>query len=291
MKVTKKVAAVAAVVGVCVLATTSLAVYNTGNGYDNLKKAILGTAKYTNCTVNAKGTLSVDGNEYVTEYMKKLDVANKQSHVISNDSYGSYYEGYYTDGKEYSRSPYSEGFTYWERDFTQKNLWGMDIDEDKTLSKAIRFFELGMDTVVGDLKSNIVCTESNDEYTSYSLELDYMQIPELVQAGLGVIGSSYSTEGQTYEVNAANMPYLLGEDPIVNSFAMDYTINNDGTLRNGEMRIEFSGKDGNGQSHTANVKLNVEFTNVGTTVVEPVDVSNAESMSWEAADEYTFETE
>ena len=46
MKVTKKVSAIAAVVGVCILATTSFAVYNTGNGYDNLNLRYKFSKKY-----------------------------------------------------------------------------------------------------------------------------------------------------------------------------------------------------------------------------------------------------
>lgn len=279
MKVTKKVSAIAAVVGVCILATTSFAVYNTGNGYDNLKKSILATAKYTNCTANGKITVSVDGETYTSELSSKFDAPSKKSYTLVTDSYGSYIENYMSDGKNYSRSQASENFRAYNEEFYKQNLWGVAQDDDEEYSKAVRFLELGLDTVVGDLKSNIVCTEDNDEYTTYSLNLDYMQIPELVQAGLGVIGTSYNSDdvelitGDSTNIN--NAPYLLGKDPVVNNFGMDYTINKDGTLRDGEMRIQFTGKDKNGESHTADVVLNVSFSDVGTTVVEPIDVSNA----------------
>lgn len=279
MKVTKKVSAIAAVVGVCILATTSFAVYNTGNGYDNLKKSILATAKYTNCTTDGKMSVSIDGASYTTDITSKFDAVNKKSYMLATDSYGSYSENYMSDGKIYSRGQSSENFTAYNEEFYKQNLWGVAKEDDEEYSKIVRFLELGLDTVVGDLKSNIVCTESNDEYTTYSLNLDYMQIPELVQAGLGVIGTSYNSydvELDTSEMaNIVNAPYLLGKDPVVNNFGMDYTINKDGTLRDGEMRIQFTGKDKNGESHTADVVLNVSFSDVGTTVVEPIDVSNA----------------
>lgn len=288
MKVTKKTAGIAAVVGVCILTTTSLAVYNTGNGYDNLKKAILGTKDYTNCTLNVKGTFTIDGNEYTTEYLKEFDGLNKQSHALTKDSSGGYFETYYANGKGYNRSIYNENFIVYNSTVFQDNLWGVSSADEKDVNKVIKFVEAGLDTVVGDLKSNIICTDSNEEYTSYSLKLDYMQIPEIVQAGLGVIGSSSrSYDLEPTEASIDNAPYFLGEDPIVSKFEMDYTINNDGTLRNGECRIEFTGKDRNGQSHTADAVVNVEFLNVGTTVVTPVDLSNAVSLD----EKYTTITE
>ena len=57
MKKTKNIAIICAVTGACVLTTAAFASYQTANGYDTLKKSILNTIDYTNCTVSANAKI------------------------------------------------------------------------------------------------------------------------------------------------------------------------------------------------------------------------------------------
>lgn len=297
MKVNKKTAGIAAAVGVCILATTSLAVYNTGNGYDNLKKAVLGTKDYTNCTIKANVNFSIDGNQVEGGNMiYEYDAVNHTSHQIDTTSAGRYYESYYLNGTQYYRSGEGLNFNSYSTSYFSDTLWGIDSDDEKTANKIIKFMELGFDTVIGDLKNNFVCTESNDEYTAYSISLDYIQIPEIVQAGLGVIGSASGQyevpiEEENDGIDIYDTPYILGEDPIANSFELNYSTNKDGSFRDGNCYIQLIGEDKNGESHTVELTFDVEISNVGTTVIAPIDVSGAKEMPTDVFEAETVEME
>lgn len=280
MKVNKKTAGIAAAAGVCILATTSLAVYNTGNGYDNMKKTVLGTKNYTNCTIKANAAVSADGAQLEGASMVyEHDGVNRTSHMIEETSFGDYWEEYYLNGIQYYRKGEDSIFSSYNHPYFSESLWGINSEDEKTANKVIKFMELGLDTVIGDLKNNFVCTESNDEYTAYSMSLDYIQIPEIVQAGLGVIGSStvghYTPSDDKMNIN--NVLYMLGEDPVANSFKLNYSTNKDGSFRNGDCYIQLIGEDSNGESHTVEITFDVEFSNVGTTTIEPIDVSGAKA--------------
>lgn len=296
MKKTKNIAIICAVTGVCVLTTAALASYQTANGYDTLKKSILNTIDYKNCTVSAGVKMNFDGTELMNgSFIHKFDSDNKMSYTKSTESgvgsSGSSFESYNANDYRY----YLDSDNYFVKypnsysEFPQ-NLWGIDNADRKTVDKVVRFMELAADTVVGDLRNNFVCTEDADDHASYSLTLDSVQIPEIVNAGLSMVFSMSNNASGSYMVyddngNQVEYQYTeddlqyytskLGNDPVVDTLNLNYSVNKDGTFRDGNMTVIFRGTDSNGASHDMTFDINLGISDIGTTSITPVEETGA----------------
>ena len=270
--------AIGMAVGVTVLAGAVFAGYNTSNGYEVGKNALKGLMKNENYTANMEFKMSIDGAEIAKSTMTELydrngDVSMNRTEISTSDrtyidnnteykAYsqdGSYISTYYSDGESHT-TVYKGEVGMGKGAFDE--FYSTDEEEKNTTNKVVRFVELAADTFVGDLKNNIVYVSGDDDYSTYEISLDAVQIPELVNAGLSAMFSSmnqYDNED----------PYMvLGTDPIVKNFSMKFTVDSEGRLTDGAANITMSGND-----HEAAVDIALTMSDYGTTVPQRVDIS------------------
>ena len=270
--------AIGMAVGVTVLAGAVFAGYNTSNGYEVGKNALKGLMKNENYTANMEFKMSVDGTEIAKNNMTELydrngDVklnrtessTSDTTYIDNNTEYkaytqdGMYISTYYSDGE--SHTTVYKGETGMGKGAFDE-FYSTDEEEKNTTNKVVRFVELAADTFVGDLKNNIVYVSGDDDYSTYEINLDAVQIPELVNAGLSAMFSSmnqYDNED----------PYMvLGTDPIVKNFSMKFTVDSEGRLTDGAANITMSGHD-----HEAAVDIALTMSDYGTTVPQRVDIA------------------
>lgn len=280
MKAAKKklTMAIGMAVGVTVLAGAAFASYNTSNGYEVGKSAVKGLMSNENYTANLEIKMSVDGNEIaktvITElYDRNGDVKlNKTEKNESNTSYiaNSEYSSYYQDGSYITTSNYSDdevhtsiytGDIYMGRgSFDMADT--MDEKDKETSDKIIHFTELVCDTMIGDLKNNIVYVSGDDNSSTYELSLDAVQIPEVVNAGLSAMFSSMNR----YDTRDPYM--ILGTSPIVKSAFLKFTVDEQGRLTNGTANITMCGN-----GHEAAIDVAGTISDYGTTKPQRIDVS------------------
>lgn len=312
MKNKKITALISGAVGVCMLTTAAVASYQTANGYDALKKSILNTIDYTNCTVSAVMAMEFDGEEFDRlEMLHELALDSDIVHTYSNTALSGTepyltdiyrYGGYiYVNNSPVSQSAGGDEYYSYPTSHSQPNLWDIEPEDRDMANKMLRFAELASDTVVGDLRSNFVCTEDSDDSVSYSITLDSVQIPEIVNAGLSMVFSmqnSYSTytdeNGNAVSLaddSSSSYYYtsLMGNDPILDSLTMNYTVNKDGTFRDGTLSVAFTGN-----GHTMTFNISCDISDVGTTSVATLDEIGASIISGEIAydtDEVVYDTD
>lgn len=282
MKNKKTIALISGAVGICMLTTAAVASYQTANGYDALKKSILSTIDYKNCTISAVMAMELDGEEKMrSELLHELALENGISHTSATTSVGD--EPYRSDNYYYGNSRYnltssdSNEYDRYSYSRSRPNLWDIEPEDRDTANKALRFVELASDTVIGDLRSNFVCTDDSDDSVSYSIALDSVQIPEVVNAGLSMV-FSMSNSASYYAENPEEVPEdssyyytaLLGNDTVLDSLTMDYTINKDGSFRDGTMSAVFTG---NGHTMTFNISCGI--SNVGDTSIATLEEQGA----------------
>lgn len=292
----KRMAIICGAVGACMLTVGAAAGYRTANGYDALKKSILATRELKNCTFNMDTRISFDGNEIVTDQqLWEGDLDNEMLHSKNtSDYYGetSCDEYYYYNDARYSLEQEDAGVYTKQNDFSfyYKNPWGIDDEDSPTVDKVLTFLEIAADTVVGDLRNNFICTADEDDYTSYRVSLDRVQIPEIINAGLGVIfaisndTADYARtdeNGNEYSISEDkdNMYYYtarMGNDPIVDSITLDYTLNKDGSFRDGTTVVIFKG-----EGHEIRFDISTKLDNVGTTRIQTLEEQGANIMSIE----------
>lgn len=180
--------------GVCILAVSATAAFGSVNGYANYKSAVKNLALTTD-NVSAKATFSLayDGKEVVTgEGEVAKDGRNNSSHFV-------------IDGQEESYSTTLDGATTWfnvdddhyytsEASFDGQTHGLLDVSEEdaELTGRIINFLELGADTLMGDLKNNVVETGASDGEYTYQLDISHSQVPALVNAGLSVLAYAVS---------------------------------------------------------------------------------------------------
>lgn len=275
--------AVGMALGVTVLAGAAFASYNTSNGYEVGKTAIKGLLSNENYTMNANVKMSIDGNiiastEITELYDRNGDVSlNKieKSEVAKEYDYymgPSEYKAYKQDGDYISTYYYNDGETepnsniYKNSDYMGRGSCDMmnDVDEEEkeTTNKIIRFVELIGDTVVGDLKNNIVYVSGDDNSSTYEINLDTMQIPEVVNAGISAMFSSM----RQYDNDDPFM--MFGTDPIIKNASLKFTVDKEGRATDATAIATMSGND-----HEGSVELSLKMSDYGTTQPQRVDIS------------------
>ena len=299
MKTMKKrtAAAVAMVVGVTVLAGAAFANYSTSNGYEVGKTAIKGLLDNENYTANVTFSYDVDGENIAkTETTEMYDRASKtmSRKEISSDYYGmeQQYNIWINENERiiYTKSvdgtgnedEFSEGYTSYGFYGNFDMMGNADENEKETNQKIVRFVELLGDTLVGDLKNNVVMTASDDNSTTYEINLDAIQIPELVNAGLSAMFSSANTA--TYSSNDPMMK--LGTEPVAKSASLKFTVDNEGRFLDGVATGVMAG-----EGHEATVSMSLSMSDYGITVPETVDPSTLPNYERYEPAEETVEIE
>ncbi|MDO4552250.1 MAG: hypothetical protein Q4C22_01820 [Bacillota bacterium] len=196
------------IVGMLVLTSAVYANYDSASGYSNYKDALKYLAFNTNnVTIEGSIVLSLDGEELLNQGVaaKYENGENKNSIYSYAETNGekTYQQYVYDNGKEYvNYDPETNSYYSWEYDSSYssgaENLMGVDMN-DSTERKAIRFAELLADTLVGDLKNNVVLVSQQDGVREYAINLSQSQIPEVVNAGLSFLFTASNAAYAGYE--------------------------------------------------------------------------------------------
>lgn len=139
-----------------------------------------------------------------------------------------------------------------------------DEDDRETVDKIVRFVELIGDTVVGDLKNNIVYVSGDDNSSTYEISLDAMQIPEFVNAGMSAMFSSM----KQYADESDDPFMMFGTDPIVKNASLKFTVDKEGRLTDAAAAAAMSG-----EGHELGMEMSLKMSDYGTTQPQRLDVS------------------
>ena len=296
--------AIGMALGVTVLAGATFASYNTSNGYDVAKTAVKGLMKNENYTANMTTKISLDSKEISSDTLKELydrngDVKINKENKVSSYDYNSEYREWVQDDTNIISSTHYDGEkrTLVEENASEYlNLFGgfdkfytEDANEDKRNQKMVNFVELIGDTMIGDLKNNIIYVSGDDNSSTYEMNLDAIQIPEVANAGLSAMFSENIANAGLSAMFSENIadsdddsdPYiLLGTDPIVKNVSVKFTVDNEGRFTNLNAEASMVGNDSNGEKHEATVNITLDMSDYGTTKPERVDISTLPNVEY-----------
>ena len=304
LKKKKTIIAVSVITGACVLAVSAFANYSTANGYDVYKKGIKSLIGQENYTLNATASLLTDGEKSLeTTLTEKYDrngevVLNAvhNSKELIGECYESGYREIIQGGKSYYYYNNGENNIWEVNDYRSDKGGTLDLipaDEKETADKVIRFAELLTDTVVGDLKNNFIyISDTESGGAKYSVSLDAIQIPELINAGISAVCSlnsydaSYNDNEYYKNLTPSDVDYYLYHDATVKSVSCDFEVDGEGRLTDNVMTIEIESEDG----HKLEMKFEINVSDFGTTVPEALD-PNAKVVDSQAEYKAIYDTE
>lgn len=299
MKFKKKTLTItSAVLGAVMMSGAAFANYTNSSGYTECKQALKNLIKEPNYTLKANAKFVVDdtynvGAMEITQLLdksgnEKLNLITKEtspdreltSEVYFQDNMqisGNKYTSFVDESKDYV---YNDDFDYYVHDIDSSSIGYMfEINEgdEKMVDKSIRFAELCLDMVVGDLKNNMFLIDSNDEQRTFAIDLESYQIPEIISAGLSLASSdSYYSQFDENEIEEMyqDEPFLkLINDMSVENCNATVVLDNEGRLLSIDGNIKFLGYDYWGNSHTADFTLDLNISDYGTTKPQHFDLT------------------
>lgn len=173
-------------IGVLVLSVSALAAYGSTSGYGKYKAAVKTlVTSAQNMTCKVETALVYDGKTVSNDTVETLiDGKNGSVHEVNVINGETQYDTYNTtiDG---TTTSFNQSDTYYDEykngDFYNSFGFGENAD------KFVNFGELLADTVLGDLKNNVVLVSSDNGLSSYTMDLSAEQIPPVINAGLAFI--------------------------------------------------------------------------------------------------------
>ena len=197
------------IAGVCVLTVSATAAFGSINGYANYKTAVKALAlDVDNVSANGTFTLTYDGQEVLKGQADVgCDGADQYSHSVVSDGTSTTESWNATvDGVNTWFNSDDDHYYSYEAE-TEKSGHGLlNIGSDDEMSQRVfTLLELGADTVVGDLKNNVVEIDAKDGLYTYQLDIDSSQVPAVVNAALSVFAYAVSE-------NVATTCYVDWED-------------------------------------------------------------------------------
>ena len=194
--------------GVCILAVSATVAFGSVNGYANYKTAVKTLALETD-NVSASGTCSVtyDGETIMKGQVDiACDGADQSSHSVAitgNDRSESW-----DTTKNGTNTWFNSNDEYYYTAEAEKNKVGhglLNIGDDELSKRLITLMEMGADTVMGDLKNNVIEIGAKDGIYTYQLDISKDQVPAVVRAALSVFAYAASD-------NVAHTWYVDYED-------------------------------------------------------------------------------
>lgn len=312
MKKKHLITSVASIVGVVMLTVSAIATYATANGYSAAKNAAKNILTEDNLTLKANLKITVDGKEYENDgIIQKFDknglVKYNQQQISDFSSIN--HMNVVQDGMNISvydrdsNGVVNAGDSVYVRDYSNDDIfdsiWLFEAKDSKEVQSGIRFMELLSDTLVGDLKNNIILTDSNDETDTYTLSLDAYQIPELYQAGFEMIMAANSayisedvngmSEEEFYAEIEDDMYLMFEKEPKISNAEANISIDKDGRLRKATGVAVFEGKDHFDRTHTIEMSLDIDAYDYGSTVCERIDLSELKDTDIVDYSQYDYE--
>lgn len=283
LKKKKTIITTSIITGVCILAGSAFANYSTANGYDVFKTGVKNMVGMKNYTFDAIVKMNADGVEvWDSINTEKYDsnggnpMLSQVEKTISKDGEDHYFR-IIRDGKRYYPvSGWESEPTSWEAlpnyDDNPGTLDMISNDEKNTADKVIRFVELLSDTVVGDLKNNFVYGgESEYGGAKYSIALDKIQIPELINAGISAVCAlnSYDLDEESYyygNLEPSDPDYYMYHNSSITSVSCNFETDTEGRLADTVMTVNVASEDG----HTIEMIFEIKLYDIGSTVPDDI---------------------
>ncbi len=185
-------------IGVLLLSVSVFAAYGSASGYGKYKDAVIDLVTATdNATIRMEQVVRLDGEERINDTsIFRVDGKNQSIHSKSvNDSWNE--ERFYSEIDGSAEEFYVENDFYSvysvDDEYGGEGFFGGYGEGEK---KLVKFGSLLADTVLGDLKNNVVLVGEKDGIKDYRLDVKAEQMPPLINAALDL--ANYNENSYAY---------------------------------------------------------------------------------------------
>jgi len=249
-----------------------------GSPYENLKSAAFNVLFLENMTYESEFFMSIDGD--VQEHTAMSGMITSEGTMTTSinmngrDSF-SFNNGELTLSTMFTWRNTEEAWyiarrnTWRNDDFTSLGMSAFGV-EDRS-SARMRFAELAVDLVVGDLKNNLVMSNQGDGIRRVSGAITESQLPEIVRVLIDmVMEEQYASEVRRNRVRSdfENMLDVPPRRVTIDRIQGHADINSDDIIVYMRGSVVMTIENMFGEVYTMEVGGHIRFTDIGTSVLE-----------------------
>lgn len=297
--------------GAAVLTAAVFANYDNAGGYSVCKNALKNVLYQKNFTTNMKMEVSLDDQLLASVNIEERRAADGEPYLYTSHSSkkltdnGSYttscsesweYTDQYVNKYTDTDGEISGHVNRYINDRSSRNTSILDPDNN-TEQKAIAFVEKVGDTMVGDLKNSFIQTESVDGNRTYQISLSGAQMPDWVSSGISLIVASFKDNMEDRKQFREDNPdfdaaysegilerkicdsIFLNSDPILDSVYGIMRVDSNDLPTYAMGKAVVTGYDSAGQEHALTFSVELNFSDIGTTHIEPADLNSIPNLS------------
>jgi len=286
--------AICLLVAVAILAGALTVSAINGSPYESLKNAVFNALFYENSTMEVEVILRVDGQEYARAWAREYaGDESRLSHSAATDNLGPgaaishsvmNYESSYlrittismapSISEEWNRASSQQWYSVSRSrsTFFNTSIGSQMFNIYDRNSNQVRFAELLIDLLIGDLKNNLTISSQGDGVRRVSGAITESQLPELARVGIALVieeNLRWHNPGRTREdfTNVLDIPIT---SLAINRISGDADIDSDGNLIYVSANAHISIENIFGDNHEIEGEFTLSFSDIGTTVPEPL---------------------
>lgn len=199
----RRIAAICLAAGILVTGASAAANYVASGGYDIFKEGVKKIVfEEDNLSMNWSAEIDIDG---VTLAGTKAEcVYNGKDYAVKSTAYDAAGEekaqhDVCLGGNHYFWNEALDSYTLYKGiDYGYQDTFPL-MEDNEVNRRLVYFIEKLSDTVVGDLKNNIVQSSKENGFRTYSIRLSENQMPDIVSAGVSLVGAMMEEERIGYE--------------------------------------------------------------------------------------------
>lgn len=289
-------AAICIGVAVLVLTMAVFANYDNANGYSTIKTALKNVMFSDNYTLNADLSIDIDGISLASMEDQYLSDRNGDVKAQSVFTF-TYADGSYSTEMHTVQDGYSFR-SFDETSYSTKYKIPFEYDgslvantNNEVFTKGVNFIETLSDTLIGDIKNNIILSQTDGNNRTYNLNMTGEQLPKYMTAAFsffcaGMRSSNTNiishTDGEVSQVAEAerliDSIFRNSTEPYINSINGNVTVDDHDRITAFDGRLVITGYDESDNARNIGFNINMTVGDFDTTTIERVNADEYEDI-------------
>ncbi len=288
-------AAISIGVAVLVLTMAVFANYDNANGYSTIKTALKNVIFSDNYTLSASFGIDVDGVSLAAMDARYLSDRNGDvksqtvcTTIFEDGSYSAEISTVQDGYRFYSfDEPYEERVAAdYKVPIEDDGSWDANTDNE-VFTKGVNFAETLSDTLIGDIKNNIILSQAEGDNRIYNLNMTGEQLPKYMTAAFSFLCASMRSSGGDM-INTGsragdaesvfNSIFINSTEPYINSINGNVTVDDHDRITAFDGRLVITGYDETGSARNVGFNINMTVGDFGTTTIERVNADEYEDL-------------
>jgi hypothetical protein len=274
-----------------ILAGTTISAFASNDGYDLFKEAMKNSHKVKNASVSIEASMKdngqlIQGMKMTTDYNLN-DKLGKGNVIVETPTESMNFNLFYQDNDFMIKNDAQEKYFV---------VQGSELTEAEQREKfeshhnpeLLSLAEKVFDTLTIQTHDDFVITEENGLQT-ITADLTSEEIPSLIQEGSEYMLKKMLSTHANATMESSKYPFLSGNISVkmpvlVDNFELEHVkvvtnLTADKLIDDQKVYVKFSGTDKDGEKHVLESVMNMDYSNINNTSIQPITVDPSETTT------------